>query len=158
VVEDSIGLMKLRAVFLGDPGSSEVYMVGGRFGTLHVTAGGGGALSDSLQRWGQARAAGVEALQLEPMFDIDLLNTFNERALQQEFPDVIIDAARAERSYEGFPGIYDSRYFPLHGYWRVRVEGHEAWLVFRLFDGSTGTFQDGYRIRFDGEEGWRIGS
>jgi hypothetical protein len=158
LVEDSIGLMKLRAVFMADPGTSEAYMVGGRFGTLHVTAGGGGGEADDLQRWGHVRAAGIEATQLEPIFDVTMLNAFNERALAHEFPEVIIDAARAERSYEGFPGVYDSRYFPLHGYWWVEIEGHEMAVVFRLFDGHDGSFGDVYRIGYTEENGWRTGS
>jgi hypothetical protein len=158
IVEDSIGLMKLRAVFMADPGTSEAYMVGGRFGTLHVNAGGGGGLADDLQRWGHVRSAGVEATQLEPIFDMTLLNTFNERALAHEFPEVVIDAARAERSYEGFPGVYDSRWFPTHGYWWVEVEGHEMDVIYRIFDGHQGSFDDVYRIRFTSDDGWRTGS
>ncbi len=158
LVEDSIGLMKLRAVFLGHPGTSEAYMVGGRFGTLHLTAGGGGGMREDLQRWGHVRSAGIEATQLEPIFDMTLLNIFNERALEHSFPEVTIDAARAERSYEGFPGVYDSRVFPLHGYWWVEIRGQEMDMIFRLFDGHDGGFTDVYRISFDAEDGWRTGS
>ncbi len=158
IVEDSIGLMKLRAVFMADPGTSEVYMVGGRFGTLHVNAGGGGGETEDLARWGHVRAAGVEATQLEPIFDMTLLNTFNERALAHSFPEVTIDAARAERSYEGFPGMYDSRYFPLHGYWWVEVKGHDMDVIYRIFDGHEASFADIYRVRFTVDNGWRSGS
>jgi hypothetical protein len=158
IVEDSIGLMKLRAVFMADPGTSEAYIMGGRFGTLHVNAGGGGGQAQDVQRWGHVRAAGVEATQLEPIFDMTLLNTFNERALANEFPEVIIDAARAERSYEGFPGVYDSRWFPLHGYWWVEIQGHDMDVVYRIFDGFGGTFSNVYRIHFTNENGWRSGS
>ena len=158
IVEDSIGLMKLRAVFMADPGTSEAYMVGGRFGTLHVNAGGGGGVSDDLQRWGHVRAAGVEATQLEPIFDMTLLNTFNEQAMAHAFPEVILDAARAERSYEGFPGVYDSRWFPLHGYWWVEIKGHDMDVIYRIFDGYQATFTDVYRIRFTNDDGWRTGS
>ena len=150
--------MKLRAVFLGHPGTSEAYMVGGRFGTLHLTAGGGGGMREDLQRWGHVRSAGIEATQLEPIFDMTLLNIFNERALEHSFPEVTIDAARAERSYEGFPGVYDSRVFPLHGYWWVEIRGQEMDMIFRLFDGHDGGFTDVYRISFDAEDGWRTGS
>jgi hypothetical protein len=158
IVEDSIGLMKLRAVFMADPGTSEAFMVGGRFGTLHVNAGGGGGEAEDLQRWGHVRAAGVEATQLEPIFDMTLLNTFNERALAHEFPEVIIDAARAQRSYEGFPGVYDSRWFPTHGYWWVEIEGHDMDVIYRIFDGYEGGFADIYRVHFTNEDGWRTGS
>lgn len=158
IVEDSIGLMKLRAVFMADPGTSEAYMVGGRFGTLHVVAGGGGGRADDLQRWGHVRAAGVEATQLEPIFDMTLLTTFNDRALAHEFPELIIDAARAERSYQGFPGVYDSRWFPLHGYWWVEIKGHEMSVIYRIFDGYGPSFADVYRIEFTNDDGWRTGS
>jgi len=156
-VEDSIGLMKLRAVFVGDPATSEAYLVGGRYGTLHVAAGGGGAQADNLQRWGSGAKAGVEVIKLEPIFDLAMLRIFNERALDREFPELVIDAARAERSYEGFPGMFDARYFPLFGYWRITLKGDELQAVYRLYDEESG-FSDVYQVNFAGDEGWRTGS
>ncbi|MFH1465343.1 MAG: hypothetical protein ABIO70_13230 [Pseudomonadota bacterium] len=158
IVEDSIGLMKLRAVFFGDPGTSELYMLGGRFGTLHVTAGGGGGRLEDLHRWGHVRAAGIEATQLEPIFDTTLQGIFNERAAEQNFPEVVIDAAQARGSYEGFPGMYDRRYFPLYGYWWVEIRGHEMSLIFRLHDPADGSFADVYRVGYTEQDGWKPGS
>jgi hypothetical protein len=158
IVEDSIGLMKLRAVFFGDPGTSELFLVGGRFGTMHVTAGGGGGRLEDLQRWGHVRAAGVEATQLEPIFDTTLQSVFSDRARSQDFPDVIIDAAQARGSYEGFPGMYDRRYFPLYGYWWVEIQGHEMTLVFRLYNPADGSFADVYRVSHTEQDGWSQGS
>jgi hypothetical protein len=158
LVEDSIGLMKLRAVFMADPGTSEAFLVGGRFGTLHLNAGGGGGLADDLQRWGHVRAAGVEATQLEPMFDVALLNTFNSRAREHDFPEVAIDAARAEGSYDGFPGLYDASWYPTHGYWWVEIQGGELDVIYRIYDGHSGSFADIYRMAYTDKDGWRTGS
>lgn len=157
LVDENIGFMKLRLVFSADPPTTEVYTEGGRFGTLHVVAGGGGAPAVDLQRWGAAEEAGVEALKLEPIFDLAMLNTFLARIDEQDIPDNVIDAARAEGSYEGFPGVFDARYFPLHGYWIVTVSGETVRLVFRIWN-SDGTFSDVYQADYAGEdEGWRIG-
>ncbi|MBN1334461.1 MAG: hypothetical protein JXB39_00715 [Deltaproteobacteria bacterium] len=157
LVEDTVELMKLRAVFTADPYTSEAFLVGGRFGTLHVNAGGGGAGASTLARWGVADERNSEALKLETVFDLSLLKAFNQRAQEREVPENIIDAARAERSWEGFPGQYDAKYFPLYGWWRItlRAEGMEA--TFRLYD-LEGGFQDVYRVDYVDDEGWRTGS
>jgi hypothetical protein len=157
LVEDSIDLLKLRAVFTGDPTTTEVFLTGGRFGTLHVNAGGGGSGADTLARWGVTEGKGTEALKLESIYDLAILKAFNERARKREFPENIIDAARAERSWEGFPGQYDAKWFPLYGWWRITIRGEGMEATFRLHD-LDGGFRDVYRVDFDKDEGWRTGS
>ena len=156
-VDENIGLMKMRAVFSADPATSEAYMVGGRYGTLHVNAGGGGAPAEDLQRWGAADAAGVEVAKLEPIFDLALINTFNKQIEEQGFPETVIDAARAEGSYTGFPGMFDARFFPLYGYWILTLRDDHLEVVFRMWSPEDG-FQDIYQADFLGDEGWRTGS
>ncbi len=157
LVEDTIDVMKLHAVFSADPATSEVFQVGGRFGTLHVNAGGGGAGADTLVRWAVAEGKGAEPLRLEPIFDMAMLKAFNERARAKDFPEGVIDAARAERTWAGFPGQFDAKWFPLYGWWRITIRGGGLDATFRMYD-LDGGFRDVYRVDYSVEDGWRIGS
>jgi hypothetical protein len=161
IVEDSIGLMKLRAVFTGDPHTTEVFEIGGRYGTLHVNAGGGGAPASDLFRWnvvqeGEDQDNLVESLKLEPIFDISAMKAFNKRAVDDRFPESIMDAGRGDGSYAGFPAFFDARWFPLYGYWVVRLDGSTMNVTWRLWT-SDGKLSDAYQVDYRNETGWQTG-
>jgi hypothetical protein len=158
LVEDSIGLMKLRAVFTGDPSATEVFMVGGRYGTLHFNAGGGGAPADRLARWAvvRNRANKEEVYKLETVFDVGLLKAFNKRALEKQFPEKVIDEGRGDGSFKGFPGVFDARWFPVYGWWAVTLDGPNLTASFRLWN-PDGSLHDAYQVDYQGDTGWRIG-
>ncbi|MEC7241211.1 MAG: hypothetical protein VXW32_08215 [Myxococcota bacterium] len=149
-IEEHAGLMKLRAVFSAGSHSSEIYLPEGRLGTAYVGAGGGGARASTLRRWGDGRDAGLEAIQLEPRFDMALQGALVERSTVS---DAAISEARAEGEWEGFIGAYNAKAFPLFGYWMVDIEGDTLELSFRLLE-ETGALKEVYRIRHRPREGW----
>ncbi len=155
-VEESMGLNKLRVVFSSDSSTNEVYLLGGRFGTMHVGAGGGGAPAVDLSRWGSAPGAGLDAIALEPMFDMALVNLFKERTMQGAAPDAALDAALAAGSYKGFTAFFDARHFPVYGYWEVGLDGMNLSLRFRLWQ-PDGTLRDFYQADYSPEGGWQTG-
>ena len=155
-VEESAAVNSLRAVFAADPRTSEVQLIGGPFGALHVGAGGGGAGAHSLARWAAGGEGAKSDRRLEAIYDMSILNVFREAAEAKEFPDRVLDQALGEGEYEGFPGVYDAGSFPLVGYWRVTLDDDAASVVFRVrrVDGSLG---DVYRADFTEDAGWRTG-
>ena len=155
-VEESAAVNSLRAVFAADPRTSEVQLLGGPFGVLHVGAGGGGAGSHSLGRWAAGGEGAKSDLRLEAIYDMAILNAFRDAAEKDEAADRVLDQALGEGEYEGFPGVYDDGTFPLVGYWRVSLDDDAASVVFRLrrADGALG---DVYRADFTEDGGWRTG-
>lgn len=152
-VEESAGLMKIRAVFSAEPHSTEVFLPSGPLGEAHFTAGGGGAPAETQERWGNGDSLGYGDLQLEPLFDLALQNDFDRQASAQTFPDEVIDHAKAMGTWEGFTAAYDARYFPLYGYWIAEIQGDELRVAYEQHQ-SDGSFKEAYHIKFiDGK--WR---
>ena len=149
-IEEHAGLMKLRAVFSAGSHSSEIYLPEGRLGTAYVGAGGGGPRAATLRRWGDGRDAGLEAVQLEPRFDMALQGALVERSTVSE---AAISEARAEGEWEGFIGAYNAKAFPLYGYWMVDIEGDKLELSFRLLE-ETGALKEIYRVQHQPRQGW----
>ena len=109
----------------------------------------------ALKRWGPADAAGRnEDLQLEPMFDLALMQALDRRDRQDALPEVVIDEARARNSYAGFTGAYDPEHFPTYGWWQTTVYGETLDCIFR-FRTPSGQFRDIYRLHFDPRSGWK---
>ena len=153
-IEDNSGLMKLKAVFSGEPKTSEVLLPDGKLGTAFFSAGGGGAEAEELERWGNAHAHGFGDVQLEPFFDLKLQADFDEAAKDDGIPEAIIDKAKAKGTWEGFTAAYDPKYFPLYGYWMVSITGDDLAASYRMYD--DGDFKEVYRIDFEGRE-WKSG-
>ncbi len=154
-LEDAMGLMKVRGVFSAGHHTNQVVLPDGPFGSIHVGAGGGGAPAQLLRRWVAADAANrAQDVQLEPMFDLALLDALDRWNAEQALPDIVIDQAKAKGSYEGFTGGYDPKHFPIHGWWSVTLNGPTATLVFhhRRHDGQ---FAEIYKASFDPGNGWR---
>jgi hypothetical protein len=150
IIEQHAGLMKLRAVFSGSAHSSEIYLPEGRLGTAYVGAGGGGARASTLSRWGDGAPAGMEHMQLEPRFDLALQAVISQR---EDLEESVLDEARAEGEWEGFIGRYNSKYFPLFGYWMVDIQGDKLGLSFRLLN-ETGALKEVYAIDHAPKVGW----
>ena len=149
-IEEHAGLMKLRAVFSAGGHASEIYLPEGRLGTAYVGAGAGGSRASDLRRWGDGRDAGLEAIQLEPRFDMALQAAMLERT---ELPESVISEARAEGDWEGFIGAYNAKYFPLFGYWMIDIQGDRLQLSFRLLE-ENGALKEIYRLQHQPREGW----
>jgi hypothetical protein len=150
IIEQHAGLMKLRAVFSGNAHTSEIYLPEGRLGTAYVGAGGGGLRASSLRRWGDGAPAGMEHLQLEPRFDLALQDVISKR---EGVSEKAIDEARAEGEWDGFIGRYNSKHFPLFGYWMVDIQGDKLRLSFRLLT-ETGALKEVYAIDHAPKAGW----
>ena len=155
LVEDSTDILKLRAVFSAGSHTSEFYLPEGFLGVGYFVAGGGGARADSLNRWGDGSAAGYEAIQLEPRFDLALQGEFARQADEGAWPQEVIDHARAEGEWVGFPGGYDADWFPLYGYWSVSLQ--REGLVATFVQVGEGGAREIYRVDYEAEEGWRAG-
>lgn len=154
-LEDAMGLMKVRGVFAAGHHTNQVVLPDGPFGSIHVGAGGAGAPAQLLRRWGAADAANrAQDVQLEPMFDLALLDALDRWNAEQELPDIVLDQAKAKGSYEGFTGGYDPKHFPIHGWWSVSLNGPTAALVFH-HRRPDGQFAEIYKASFDPGNGWR---
>jgi hypothetical protein len=154
-VEESVGLLKVRAVFGAGHHAAQVILPDGPFGAAHIGAGGGGAPAEPLRRWGGADQAGRnEDLQLEPVFDLALMTALDIEARRIELPPVLVDQAKARGSYAGFTGAYAPAALPVTGWWQVSVYGETLDLLFR-FRAPDGTFTDLYRLTLDPKDGWK---
>lgn len=154
-LEDATKIGVVKAVFAANAGTNEVFLPNGRFGELYVNANSGAPSADQA-RWGKAEAAGVDAIQLEPIFDLALLKEFDKWASTREFAETVIDHAKARGSYEGFVGEYEARAFPVQGWWSVRLLGAELAVTFRAW-GVDGSFRDIYTVNHTKKDGWKIG-
>lgn len=154
-LEDAMGLMKVRGVISAGHHTNQVLLPDGPFGAIHVGAGGAGAPAQLLRRWGAADAANrPEDVQLDPMYDLALLDALDRWNAENELPDIVIDQAKARGSYEGFTGGFDPKHFPVHGWWQVSLNGPTATLVFH-HRRPDGQFADIYKASFDPGNGWR---
>jgi len=154
LIEQHAGLMKLRVVFSAGGHSSEIYLPEGRLGTAYVGAGGGGPKAATLRRWGDGTRAGMEAIQLEPRFDLALQGVLARR---EGLSQSVMDEARAEGDWDGFIGRYNSKHFPLSGYWLVDIQNDTLRLGFRLV-GPTGALEEIYSLSYRSKEGWSASS
>lgn len=155
-LEDTVGLMRLRAVITGDAFTNEVILPGGRLGTAHFSAGGGGAGAEALERWGNARDQGLGDVQLEPLLDLKLQKDFARRAERELFPEPVVDMASGSGSWEGFTAAYDADYFPLYGYWEMVVAGDTLAATLHVLN-PEGGFTELYRIDYEADRGWTSG-
>lgn len=155
-IEDSSGLMKVKAVFSGQPHTTEILLPDGKLGTAFFSAGGGGASPEELERWGNRSDQGYGDVQLDPFFDLKLQADFDGRASSGEWPEQVIEKAKGSGSFEGFTAAYDPKYFPLSGYWMVDINGEVLSASYRMYTEGKG-FDEVYRIDFEGRE-WKSGS
>ena len=155
LIESETGMMKVQAVFGGGTHASQALLPDGPFGTAHVNAGGGGAPAMALRRWGPADSAGrKEDVQLEPMFDLALMQALDRWNRQAELPGVVMDEAKARDSFKGFTGAYHPEHFPTYGWWQVTTYGETLDCIFR-FRSPSGEFRDIYRLHFEPKKGWK---
>lgn len=154
-LEEELALLKLRAVFTAGHHTTQVIRADGPFGALHVGAGGGGAPADVLNRWGGADDAGRdEDIQLEPMFDMTVMDILTRHNRDAGLPDIVMDQARAEGSYKGFTAGYDPKHVPLYGWWEVEIAGEELDLRLRIRR-PDGSFVQPYAAHYEPSDGWK---
>lgn len=153
-IEDRIGVLRLRAVITAGHHTNQVLMPDGPRGALHVGMGGAGPVQDSLMRWAAADDAGRAAeVNLEPIFDLAVLDQLDRWNRDHGLPDVVIDEAKARGQFEGFTAAYNARQFPVAGWWEMRIDGSVMVLDYhyRKLDGS---FVNIYRAQHQPEVGW----
>ncbi len=154
VIEDAIGVQRLRAVVSAGHHTNQVLMPDGPRGALVLGAGGSGPVQDDLKRWGPADAAGRAAdVNLEPIFDLALLDQVDRWNRDVGLPEVAVDEAKARGTFEGFTAAYNARHFPIAGWWTMKLDGGVMVLDFhyRKLDGS---FANIYRVQHQPEVGW----
>jgi len=153
-IEDAIGVQRLRAVISAGHHTNQVLMPDGPRGALHLGAGGAGPVQDDLKRWAAADAAGKAAeVNLEPIFDLALLDQMDRHHRDVGLPEVAIDEAKARGSFDGFTAAYNARHFPVAGWWSMKVDGAVMVLDFH-FRKPDGTFATIYRTQHQPGVGW----
>ncbi len=153
-IEDKIGVQRLRAVISAGHHTNQVLMPDGPRGALHLGVGGAGPVQDNLMRWAAADQAGRAAeVNLEPLFDLALLEQMDRWNRDHGLPDAVVDEAKARGSFEGFTAAYNARQFPVAGWWSMRVDGGVMVLDFH-YRKLDGTFANIYRLQHQPEIGW----
>lgn len=153
-IEDRIGVQRLRAVLSAGHATNQVLLPDGPRGAIHVGMGGAGPVQESLMRWAAADTAGRAAeVNLEPIFDLALLDQMDRWHRDHGLPEAAIDEAKARGSFEGFTAAYNARHFPVAGWWTMRVDGGVMVLDFR-YRKLDGTFANIYRVQHQPEVGW----
>lgn len=153
IIEDHTEVMKLYAVITGGPPTNEAYLHSGNYGEIHILAGNAGVPSMSLKRWGPADEAGLLDVSLDAGYDFELLKEFDVWVDDLEFPDRVIDQAKARGSWEGFTAELDGGHFPVHGWWIVTLDDSDMQITFRIRR-HDGTYHDSYTTRFSDAKGW----
>jgi hypothetical protein len=153
-IEDRIGVLRLRAVISAGHHTNQVLLPDGPRGALHIGIGGAGPVQENLMRWAAADGAGRAAeVNLEPIFDLAMLDQLDRWNRDHGLPEAVIDEAKARGSFEGFTAAYNARHFPIAGWWSMTVDG--GVMVFdyhyRRLDGE---FVNVYRLQHQPEEGW----
>ncbi len=156
-VEQHAPLLKLRAVFSAGAHASELYLPEGRLGVGYITAGGGGAPAQELERWGNGEPSGIQDLssvQLEARYDLALQQLVARRAQAEDWPDSVLDKAQAMGEWEGFTGAYDPAYLPTYGLWTATLAGPDLRLgwVELLQDGTR---EERFHVNWIDGEGWK---
>lgn len=156
IVEDVARLGAVKAVFGAGTGTNEVYLPSGKLGELYVNAGCSGGPANLLPRWGHAAEGGFEDLKLEAIYDLTLMKQFDLWAEKKAFPEVVREHASASGSYQGFPGEFDPRYFPVAGWWQVSLIGSSMKVTFRMLQADN-QLKDVYIADMHPKEGWKTG-
>lgn len=157
VEESAPDLTTLRAIFFAGGHANQLMLPDGTFGPAYVGAGGGGAPGEDLKRWAAAEAANrKEDVQLEPRFDLALLGALSDwnGRMNDKVPDIVIDEAKAQNSFEGFIGAYNAGAFPTYGWWQVDLDGEQIALNFRMYM-PDGQMKFLYRLTWTGGDGWK---
>jgi hypothetical protein len=153
-IEDRIGVLRLRAVISAGHHTNQVLLPDGPRGALHIGIGGAGPVQENLMRWAAADGAGRAAeVNLEPIFDLAMLDQLDRWNRDHGLPEAVIDEAKARGAFDGFTAAYNARHFPIAGWWSMRVDG--GVMVFdyhyRRLDGE---FVNVYRLQHQPEVGW----
>lgn len=157
VIDGATKVGALKAVFASATASNEVFLPRGKFGELFVNAGGGGAPSDTIERWGHADAAGFQDVKLETTFDFALLREFEKQAEARKCSAVALDHAKSAESWKGFPGAYEASCMPLVGWWDVSLTGEKMQLNYRQLQPDN-SLKPIYTADYSGKKnGWTIG-
>lgn len=160
-VEQSTDLNAIVAVFSGNSGTNEIFLPGGRLGEAYINVSSG-APAATLARWRTN-----PELKLESIFDLQLIKSFDRTVEALGLAETVIDHAKARGSYEGFVGEYESRGFPIAGWWNVSVAGDTLGLDFRMWDPAAGRGDEAdgaswmtsiYQAGWTSKDGWKTGS
>ena len=154
-IETYLPMMKLNVVFFAGGHANQVILPGGVFGTLHIGAGGGGAIAQDLflhHLPGKAKTT-EEKLSLEAGFAQYLLKQFSSWSSNAELPKSVYQRALGTGSYEGFEQAFDKKHFPIKGFWELQLQGKNINLIYQqqLPDNS---FHTSYQIGLTDKEGW----
>jgi hypothetical protein len=90
---------------------------------------------------------------LEPLFDLALQGALDEVHAAHPLPELTIDEARAQNSFEGFRGTYDSQHFPIYGWWEVQLDAGGVTIEFWHHKPGR-SVEPIYRARYTEHAGW----
>jgi hypothetical protein len=153
-VEDSLGMMKLRAVFFAGGHANQAITPNGNYGSLYVGVGGGGAPAEDLYLWQPGTMAGVKGrVELESVYRDALLNQFDRWNSRNSLSPAAMDKAFNKGSYEGFPGLIDGSEFPVQGFWELKLKGKQSVIVYHHYL-PNGTILKMYKMDYTDKEGW----
>lgn len=149
-VEDSIPMLKLRAVISAGGNASHIMLPFNRFGAAFVIAGGGGAPGEDLRMWGSGLDANFpDKVTLEPQFQASILSKMES----QDLPSTVMDQAQSGNDFAGLPGLISAKYFPMYGWWDLELNGEEATFSYHHLT-LNGTIDSIYSINYSDNEGW----
>lgn len=154
-IETYLPMMKLNVVFFAGGYANQAILPNGTFGTLHIGAGGGGAIAQDLfisHSPGKAKTT-EEKLTLEPVFAQYLLKQLRSWNSQSALPENIYQRAYGLGSYEGFDQAFDKKHFPIKGYWELQLQGKNINLIYHQ-QLPNNEFHKSYQIGLTDQEGW----
>jgi hypothetical protein len=154
-VDEALSDARLRLVLSSGSHTNHAILPDGPLGAARVVAGLAGGPAEDLKRWGPADAAKRnEDLQLEPVFDMAMLEAMDGWNAVHPLPPIAIDEARARGSFQGFTGAYAGAHFPTYGWWNVELDGDRARLDFKLFLGDR-SLRHIYSLSYEEKQGWK---
>ena len=153
-VEESLGMMKLKAVVFGGGHANQVIMPDGAFGTLYVGAGGGGAPAEDLYLWQPGFEHNMtKKIELEKTFRQVLLKEVDRWNSQSPLSASTMDKAFNTGTYKDFPGLIEGSQFPIQGWWELIIDGgYMGFLYHQYYQNES--LNVIYRITYSEQGGW----
>ena len=149
-------MMKLRAVFFGGGHANQVLTPNGKYGTLYVGVGGGGAPAEDLYLWQSGENAGImDKVQLESVFKESILDQVSKWNSRTPFSPGMMDKAFNQGSYQDFPGLIDGSEFPMQGYWELKLRGTQSVVVYHHYLPND-SFIKLYKMEYFENNGWKL--
>ncbi len=149
VLERTAPMDSVKAVVFAGPAASQAILPEGKFGAIHIGAGGGGAPADDLHRVG----TGPSPARLVPGLDNVLQAGLRTWGGAKEIPARAIERATSTGAFKGTPGVYDAGNYPTYGWWKGGLDGETLSMAWRRWQ-PDGTFKTVWTATYTRKTGW----